>query len=139
MLNLHFGPTVMSQQGKYVFPYVWFTPSQVPFYPVHFKSEKNRFHFMLIYGCQFFLQTITPYNANLWLAASNAENGVDWLWMGTGRDGKDVHLNYSNWGRDEPRKEGNLVKCLIPSLLDFLIVNTRTSWKIFPELKVAAK
>ena len=51
---------------------------------------------------------MTLYDANLWLAASNAENGVDWLWMGTGKDGKDVPLNYSSWALDEPRKKGKL-------------------------------
>ena len=45
----------------------------------------------------------------VWLGASNAENNLDWLWMGAGKDGNDVPLNYSNWGVDEPVKKGNSI------------------------------
>ena len=41
-----------------------------------------------------------------WIAASNAGNGIDWLWIGIGKDGEDLPLNFSSWGDNEPRHEG---------------------------------
>ena len=105
---------------------------------VNFAMEGKEYTSDYLFSSLFF-QKMTSYDRNLWLAASNAENGVDWLWMGTGKDGKDVPLNYSSWAQDEPMKKGNFVKCLISTLQDFLIVITKITRKIFPEWKEATE
>ena len=34
---------------------------------------------------------------------------MDWLWMGTGKDGKDVPIHYNSWAPDEPKKKGRVM------------------------------
>ena len=75
---------------------------------VNFAMEGKEYTSDYLFSSLFF-QKMTSYDRNLWLAASNAENGVDWLWMGTGKDGKDVPLHYNSWALNEPRKKGMVI------------------------------
>ena len=43
-----------------------------------------------------------------WLAASSADDGIDWKWMGNGKDGKDLLMNFSYWADNEPKRKGTV-------------------------------